>query len=84
MGCIDQSDVGLPFVATRMPTEDAAPAKAPSNAARPSQGRRRMMCGFHGIREIHAPTELYSKTVGRDCFERERFERDCFERDCFD
>lgn len=51
-----------------MAIKDAALAKAPSNAAIPSQGRRRMKLRFHELREVHASIDMYSKTVGKGCF----------------
>ena len=52
MGCIDHSDVGLPFEASRMIIEDVALAKVPSNTAIPSQGRGRVKVRFHELREV--------------------------------
>ena len=49
-------------------TKDAALAKAPRNAAIPSQDRRRMKLRFHELREVHASIDMYSKTVGEGCF----------------
>lgn len=51
-----------------MAIKDAALAKAPSNAAIPSQGRRRMKLRFHELREVHASIDMYSKIVGEGCF----------------
>lgn len=66
LGCRDQLSASCPFEAIKMATDAMMPRIVPSNALRPSQGRRRIGLGCHGLRES---TWLYSQVLEVVCFE---------------